>query len=113
MSHANLVTQLPRNKEEMAIECTEIVDSEADVCGSVFFSARDEKKESLKSYTVLKFRSTERTFETTTTYSPPQGKSQTVHTLQDDDVDMVPSSAVATQHEPGLMTESVKHLDKP
>ena len=30
-----------------------------------------------------------------------------------DDVDMVPSSAVATQHEPGLMTESVKHLDKP
>ena len=37
MSHANLVTQLPRNKEEMAIECTEIVDSEADVCGSVFF----------------------------------------------------------------------------
>ena len=78
-----------------------------------FFPARDEKKESLKSYTVLKFRSTERTFETTTTYSPPQGKSQTVHTLQDDDVDMVPSSAVATQHEPGLMTESVKHLDKP
>ena len=74
MSHANLVTQLPRNKEEMAIECTEIVDSEADVCGSVFFSARDEKKESLKSYTVLKFRSTERTFETTTTYSPPPGK---------------------------------------
>lgn len=38
MSHANLVTQLPHNKEEMVIECTEIVDSEseADVCGSVF-----------------------------------------------------------------------------
>ena len=44
MSHANLVTQLPRNKEEMAIECTEIVDSEADVCGSVFFRLGMKKK---------------------------------------------------------------------
>ena len=47
MSHANLVTQLPRNKEEMAIECTEIVDSEADVCGSVFFFRLGMKKKNL------------------------------------------------------------------
>ena len=100
--------QLARNKEEMAIECTEIIDSEAGVCSSAAFRLGVKK---MKSYIFSEvYWRTDRTFEHIC-LTPPRRKVSDFSTLQDD-VGTVPAGAAATQHEPGLVTESVKQLDK-